>query len=90
MENTKAIQIIENTMELLYKELTAPDRVPGTMLEIVSDIANLGDTVSKLYNATETHRTIADIIEKMANLAEEEKTANCNLPRGGSGTVIKL
>lgn len=88
MENTKAIQTIENTMELLYKELTAPDRVPDTMLDVAIAIANLGDTVSKLYNATETHRTITDIIEKMANLAAEEKTANCNT-LGGFGTAIK-
>lgn len=89
MENTKAIQIIENTMEVLYKELTAPDREPGKMLDVAIAIANLGDTVSKLYNATESHRTITDIIEKMANLAAEEKTANCNAPRG-FGTAIKL
>lgn len=89
MENTKAIQIIENTMEVLYKELTAPDRGPGAMLDVAIAIANLGDTVSKLYNATESHRTIADIIEKMGNLAEGEKIANCNLPRD-FGTAIKL
>ena len=89
MENTKAIQVIENTMELLYKELTAPDLEPGKMLDVAIAIANLGDTVSKLYNATESHRPITDIIEKMANLAAEEKTANCNTPRD-FGTAIKL
>lgn len=89
MENTKAIQIIENTMEVLYKELTDPDREPGKMLDVAIAIANLGDTVSKLYGATESHRTIANIIEKMAKLAEEEKTANFT-PLGGFGTGIKL
>lgn len=89
MENTKAIQVIENTMELFYEELTAPDRVPGTMLDVAFAIANLGDTASKLYSAAESHRTITDIIEKMVNLAEEDKTANCNTP-SGFGTAIQL
>lgn len=89
MENTKAIQIIENTMELLYKDLSDPDRKHGTKLELANAMANLGDAASKLYNATESHRTITDIIEKMVKVAEEEKTANCNTP-SLFGTAIKL